>query len=224
MKPVLSAVALAALISAAAAGQDDGPRQLGAHVHGQARLSVAMDPSGLVYAELVSPAWNLYGFEGATQTEAQRETVQAVAAALNAGALITFPGRAGCTLIEHRLGEGEDDALSGDGEAPDAHDHNDHDAHDHDSHDHGAHGHDAHDHGDHDEHGHGDHSHDGHGHADVTVSWTYQCARAQAADRFEVQGLFDALPRLERVEAEAFDGRRAAVRTLTPGAAGLVLE
>lgn len=210
MKPVLSALALAALISAAAAGQDEGARQLGAHVHGQARLSVAMDPSGLVYAELVSPAWNLYGFEGAAQTEAQRETVQAVAAMLNAGALITFPGRAGCTLIEHRLGEGGDDALSGGGQAPDVHDH--------DVHDHG------HDHGDQDEAGHGDHSDDPHDHADVTVSWTYQCARAQAADRFDVQGLFDALPRLERVEAEAFDGRRAAVRTLMPGAAGLVLE
>lgn len=208
MKTAMTAVltAMGAAFTLAGAGAAQEPmRQLGVHVHGQARLSVAMDSSGLVFAELESPAFNLYGFEGAARTDAQRETVQAVAAALNTGALIAYPDRAGCALVEHRLG---------DGQAPHAHDH------------------DAHDDAEAGATGHGGYSHDGHGHnapddpdhADVTVSWTYQCDRAQAADRFDVQGLFDALPRLERVEAEAFDGRRAAVRTLTPGAAGLVLE
>jgi len=58
----------------------------------------------------------------------------------------------------------------------------------------------------------------------VTVSWTYQCERAEAATRFDAGGVFAALPRLETINAEAFDGSRAAVRALTPQDAVITLD
>jgi hypothetical protein len=187
-------------------------RQLGAHVHGAAQMSVAIDASGLVYAELTSPAWNLYGFEAAPQSDAQRETVRAVAAALSEHGPIAFPGRAGCTLSEVQIAGGVDGEAELEAEV---------EGHGHD-HDHDQTGHDHHD--DHFDHDHDHADHDDHAHQDVTVSWTYQCERAEAADRFDAAGLFAALPRLETLQAEAFDGRRAAVRMLTPGAAAFRLE
>lgn len=50
------------------------------------------------------------------------------------------------------------------------------------------------------------------------------CERAASASRFDADGVFQTLPRLERLEVEAFDGARAAVRTLTPGDAGIALD
>ena len=66
MKTLLASAALAALASGAGLAQEAETRQLGAHVHGEARLSVAIDPaSGLALAELSGGAWNFCGFERA---------------------------------------------------------------------------------------------------------------------------------------------------------------
>jgi len=222
MNTLFASAALAALISSAALAQESETRQLGAHVHGEARLSVAIDPaSGLALAELSGAAWNFYGFEGAPQTEEQRETMAAARTTLSAEGLIAWPQRAGCALQEVSV----DAVMSGEG---DDHDHgHDHDHSHDDDHDHGDHAHDHHDHEPsdhgHDEHDH-DHGHGAHAHNDVTVSWTWMCERTAAASRFDADGVFQALPRLERLEAEAFDGTRAAVRTLTPGDAGIALD
>lgn len=218
MKILLASTALAALISGAAFAQESETRQLGAHVHGEARLSVAIDPaSGLAVAELFGAAWNFYGFEGAPQTEQQRETMAAVRTALSAEGLIEWPERAGCSLQEVSV----DAMMSGEGDDHDHdHDHSHDDDHDHGDPAHDAHAHEPSDHGhDHDDHDHGEHAHN-----DVTVSWTWMCDRAAAASRFDADGVFQALPRLEALEAEAFDGTRAAVRTLTPGDAVITLN
>lgn len=213
MKTLTLAVITAASLSAVAAAQDSPVRQLGAHVHGEASLSVALDASGLVYAELDGAAWNFYGFERAPASDAERDTIRAVRLAVSQEAMIVFPERAGCTLSEVSV-DATLTTLGGDH----AHDHDhgaDH-AHD-DDHDHG------HDHGETQApDASGDSYEDDHG--NVTVAWTYQCARAAAADQFDAAALFEALPRLERIEAEAFDGRRAAVRTLTPGDAAMRLD
>lgn len=221
--PVLLAGAAASLLTASAFAQDGEMRQLGAHVHGDARLSVAIDPeSGLALAELSGAAWNFYGFEHAPRTEAERETVAAVRSSLAQEDLIAWPDRAGCTLSEVAV----EAAMTGSGGESDHGDHGD-DDHDHGDHDHGApdHGH-AHE----DDHG-SDHGHEHDpdhgaeaGHSDVTASWTYQCDRIEAAGRFDAAGVFSALPRLERINAEAFDGTRAAVRTLTAQDAVITLD
>ena len=222
---VLTAGAAASLLTASAFAQDGEMRQLGAHVHGEARLSVAIDPeSGLALAELSGAAWNFYGFEHAPRTEAERETIAAVRSSLAREGLIVWPDRAGCTLSEVAL----EAAMTGSGDESD---------HGDDDHDRGDHDHGDHDHGDHD-HGHAhddDHGSDhGHehdpdhgaeaGHSDVTASWSYQCERIGAAGRFDAAGVFSALPRLERINAEAFDGSRAAVRTLTAQDAVITLD
>lgn len=223
MKILFTSAALGALACGAALSQDGEIRQLGAHVHGEARLSVAIDPSGLALAELTGAAWNFYGFEAAPLTEAQRQTMDEVRSALSAEGLIAWPQRAGCDLeeitVNAMLSGGADevnhdhDHGHGDehGDAYDEHDHapshHDHQASEHES---GRHGHDD--------------EAAAHAHNDVTVSWTWRCARVEAADRFDAAALFDALPRLEQIEAEAFDGRRAAVGTLSPDAAGLRLQ
>ncbi|MCR9130337.1 MAG: DUF2796 domain-containing protein [Alphaproteobacteria bacterium] len=233
MKTLFASAALAALMSGAAVTQEGETRQLGAHVHGEARLSVAIDPaSGLALAELSGAAWNFYGFERAPETDAERETIASVNAALSEPGLIAFPERAGCTLAQtdiagaggdHDHNHGHDGDHGHDHEADHDHGHADHEAHG-SEHDHG-HGHEDHeDHGSDHGHDHGGHDHAEHAHTDIAVSWTYQCERADAASRLDAAGVFTALPRLESVEAEAFDGTRAAVRTLTPDDAVITLD
>lgn len=185
-------------LAAPAAAQSDGLRQLGAHQHGAAQLAIAADASGAVLAELTTPAFNLYVFEHAPRTDAERAVVAEAARALSSGAMLGFPERAGCTLAETRIS-----GADGDHDAEDHH-HDEDDAHDHD-HDHA---HDDHDH----EH---EHDHDAGGHADIVVSWSYACANTGAINRVELGGLFGAFPAFETVETQFFDGARAAAADLT---------
>lgn len=219
-----SAAALASSAQASAQDLSGGgeSRQLGAHIHGEAQLSVALDASGLIYAELSSPAWNLYGFEGEPASEEQRQRAIDIHVRLSQSGLLAWPARADCTLSETAIAGGvrHEGAHSGhdDDELHPDPDHPGHDHHGPDNHDHGDHDHDHHDHGDHDQ-GAGDASH-----SDVVVSWTYQCARIQSAGRIDAAGLFEALARLETIQAQAFDGGFAAVRTLSRDDAVLTLD
>ena len=248
LRHVFSTAAAAALCAAGAHAQpadEGGMRQLGAHVHGAAELIAAADPDGLVVAELSSAAWNLYGFESTAETDAQRETVQAVRARLAEPGLIVFTDAAGCTLTDTSVSGGpqpgenghdhahhdhDGDHAHGDhGDATDHEGHADHGDHDHgDAHDHGeAHDHDhAHDHGDgHDHeagHDHGD-GHD-HAHSDVVVSWSFQCTAPERLAGLDLSGLFTAFDRLERLEVQYLDAGGAAARQLTPADSRLPLD
>jgi hypothetical protein len=77
MKTLITSAAVAALLGGAALAQEGQTRQLGAHVHGEARLSVAIDDSGLAFAELTGAAWNFFGFEaeGANRRTARNHPV-----------------------------------------------------------------------------------------------------------------------------------------------------
>lgn len=201
-------IAASATVSSAQSLSGGESRQLGAHVHGEARLSVALDASGLAYAELSSPAWNLYGFEGAPQTAEQRDHAAQINARLSRSDLIAWPARADCALMQAKIEGGvEGGEVRADAAPPET----GHDDHDDRGHDHGDHSHDHHDEA-------------GAGHNDVIVSWSYQCERIQSVGRFDAAALFQALPRLETLDAEAFDGRRAAVRTLSPEDAVITLD
>lgn len=196
LKTMCFAAAAAALTSAASADAQT-PRQLGAHVHGDAELAVALDrENGALLVELSGPAYNLYGFERAPQGDDEHAIVDAANARLQAGGLIAFSQAAGCSLVETAISGGP----GGD--------------HAHDDHGHDDHGHDGHDHDGHD-HGQGGQDDDEHGHSDIVVSWTYACTQPAAINQIDAGALFEAFSGLERLEAQFFDGVDAAAGALT---------
>ena len=177
-------------LAAPAAAQSDSLRQLGAHQHGVAQLAFAADASGAVLAELTTPAFNLYVFEHAPRTDAERAVVADAARALSSGAMLSVSERAGCTLTDTRISGASDQH---------AHDHE----HEHD--------------GEADDHDHAhDHDHAAGGHTDIVVSWSLDCADTDAINRVDLGGLFAAFEAFETVEVRFFDGARAAAADLTP--------
>lgn len=230
LRHVLSAAA-AAVFAASASAQEDGMRQLGAHVHGAAELIAAADPSGLVVAELSSAAWNLYGFESAPTSEDQTSIVEAVRARLAEPGLVAFSDAAGCTLTDTAIVGGPQAAGDHDHHGDHDHGHGDHDhgdhGHGHDDHDHSDHGHEDHDHGDHGhdlDHADHDHGAEGRGHSDVVVNWTFQCETPGRLARLDLSGLFASFDRLESVEVQYLDADGAAAGQLTPASASLTLD
>mgnify|MGYP002725652694 CR=1 FL=1 len=218
----------ACLLSSPALAQD-GMRQLGAHVHGAAQLAVAADSDGAVLAELTTPAYNLYVFEHAPETAADRAVVSEAARTLSGASMIALSGAANCTLTGTQVGGGPDVAADHDHEHEHEHEHEHGDHHDadHDDQDHHHnedHHHEAtHDHGE-DEHTHAHDEDAGLGHADVVVSWTFECARPARLSEVDLSGLFAAFPQFETLEVQYFDGARAAARDLTPARPVLTLD
>jgi hypothetical protein len=198
----LSASLSAGLSAGAASAESESLRQLGAHVHGAADLIAAADPDGLLIAELSSPAYNLYGFEGAA-SPGRMDGVATVTGRLAEPGLVSFGEAAGCTLTDTTITGAPQPGDSA--EEPHEHDHGHQDAHDHDH----GHGHD-----------HGDEA----GHGDVIVSWSFQCERPDRLGALDLSGLFTAFERLEQVEVQYLDASRAQARTLTPDAATLRLN
>lgn len=227
----------ACMLSTPALAQD-GMRQLGAHVHGAAQLAIAADSDGAVLAELTTPAYNLYVFEHAPETDEERAVVNEAARTLSGPSMLVLSRAANCTLTGTQVGGGPGVAAphDHDHEHEHEHEHEDHhdadrddqDAHDHDHDTDGHHHGDDHDHEAHD-HGNGEHTHDhdddaGHGHADVVVSWTFDCARPARLSDVDLSGLFEAFPQFETLEVQYFDGARAAARDLTPARPVLQLD
>ena len=108
-----SALILLALAADAAAAE----RERAAHVHGVARLNVAIEGQ-TVEMELMSPGADIVGFEHAPETAAQRAAVVSAAAALEDGAaLFAFPPEAGCRLSRAEVESALLDRDHGEGEA-----------------------------------------------------------------------------------------------------------
>ncbi len=189
-------LALAAtLLACPALAHKEGHRQAGAHVHGLASLSVALDGNTLS-VELESPLDSLVGFEHAPKNDAERKALDGAVATLKDPAkVIALPAAAGCKT-------GEADIHLPDSFGPGGHAHDD------------GHKHDAKD-------GH-DHGH-GHGHADLTASYSFTCATPSALDKAEL-ALFKAFPRMEKVEATVLAGTAQKAASLTPKRASLDLR
>lgn len=105
-KPILAAILLALSSAATAAGHDHG-----AHVHGEARLEVAVDGKA-ISLRLESPLANLLGFEHAPNTDRQRAQAKALLAELRRGDQLFVPTpAAACRLaaaeIEAPMLEGQ---------------------------------------------------------------------------------------------------------------------
>jgi len=128
-----------------------------AHVHGEARLDVAID-GGTLTLMLEAPADSLVGFEHAPRNARERAAVAKARQALERPAALFVPSpAAACTAKAAKL----ESPLF---EKAAAHEHDKHDDHAHEK----------------------DHEHE-HGHADVDGEFVFQCARPEALRDLDVR-------------------------------------
>jgi len=111
------------IVSISSASADDhGHRQLGAHVHGQGTLDIAIEANKIAM-ELVAPGMDIVGFEHVATTDAQKEAVEKAKAKLaDVAAIFKFPAAAACKVdtvaVEnrketHHPGDEDDDDKPG---------------------------------------------------------------------------------------------------------------
>ena len=94
----LAAAVIVIGLGSQAWAQDEPQRQLGAHAHGQGKLSVAIERRS-VGMELEVPGSDIVGFEHAAKTAEQKAAVTKARAALAKPlALFKLPDAAGCKL------------------------------------------------------------------------------------------------------------------------------
>lgn len=169
---VLGRRALAALVAGGVlAGLSAGAWAGKAHVHGAARLDIAVEPTRITLF-LETPLENLLGFERAPRTDAERAAADAMLARLRAfDGLLRVDGAAGCKPGAVRI---DVPALAQGGAAPDK---------------------------------------DKDGHADLEAQFEFVCAAGTKAGFVEV-GLFDAFPRLARIELQLVGPRGQLKATL----------
>ena len=155
-------------------------RKMDAHIHGAGDLNIAIDGNKIAM-ELITPGYDITGFEYKASTEAEKAAVAKAIGQLEDGnALFQFSAGANCALDsaaseieyehdEHAHEKHDDHAHENhDDHAHEKHDdhaHENHDDHAHENHDNHDHEkHDDHAHEKHDEHAHDDHAHDDHAH------------------------------------------------------------
>lgn len=211
--PTLFALGLVALATSA---QAETERQLGAHEHGAALLTLAAENQTLAVS-LDTPAYNLVGFEQAPASDAQRDQVgSALATLARADAVLDLPAAAQCTLVTHAV-----EAATWEGiDAHDDHDEEHHDEHadeHHDDHDHEHEDEHSDDHAHEDEH-HEDHERDHakNAHSDVLVEWTYRCENLDALRTVTVSA-FEHFPNLTDLQVQYLGDDWQGAAQLTPG-------
>ncbi|QGL80750.1 hypothetical protein GPNADHDJ_00019 [Stenotrophomonas maltophilia] len=85
------------LLLAASTAQAHDVRQLGAHVHGQATVDVALDQQTLEFA-LQAPGIGILDFERPPANAAEQAALARATALLQSGSWVTLPTAAGCRL------------------------------------------------------------------------------------------------------------------------------
>lgn len=198
IRTLLVATLLAGPAGAPAAQHDEhaGPEEHGAHVHGSARLTAALEGSRLVI-ELVAPAADIVGFEHESRDgDDHRQVRRAVARLRRASELFDLPAAARCRLDTADI----DSALLVDR------------AGGHHEPDDGAHaaeprhtGHAEHDEGLDREAG---------GHTDFEVAYRFACEKPAAVDRVTVE-LFRHFPSLGEIDAQFVGPRGQGATELT---------
>lgn len=168
-------------------------RQHGAHVHGQATGTLAVDAHRLTLS-LVMPGMNLVGFEHAPVDDAQREHLHAVGQALQSGGWLEFDPDGECRIdrIELAMPGFDDERHSHDADHAHHHDHGDRDRHRHDV--------DGHAH----RHGRGEH----HEHAEFRIEVEIDCVRVQRLSWIELD-LFENYPANEEIRMDVLTETRA---------------
>lgn len=210
--PTLFALGLVALATSAHAETE---RQLGAHEHGAALLTLAAENQTLAVS-LDTPAYNLVGFEQAPANDAQRDQIESALATLaRAGAVLDLPTAVQCTLVAHAV---DADNWEGIRVLDDNDEYHDQDAEHHDNH--------AEEH--YDEHEDEHHEGDDHGdteraHSDVLVEWTYRCENLDALRTVTVSA-FEHFPNLADVQVQYIGDDWQGGAQLTPASSRLTLN
>jgi len=145
-----------ALLLAAPVSAEEAHRQLGAHVHGHGKLSMAVEGTR-VELELDAPGMDILGFEHAASTPEQTAALEAAKKRLSEPlTLFKLPDAAACKVAKAEVKLESEHAHEGE-----------HESAEHEDKDHGA--------GDHDD----DHDHEGHdhaGHSEFHATYTLDCA------------------------------------------------
>lgn len=184
------AVALAAPgWAAAAAAEEHGHRQHEAHVHGEARLDVALEGKGLVM-QLDSPAVNIVGFEHPPSLPEESSAIERATRLLNDGAALFVPApEAKCRLASAKVtSEGMDPGAPAEAEA-------DHAEADHEDADH----------------------EEGHHHAEFQAEYHFDCGAPERMNSLEVR-LFGPFPGTHKVHVQLVTPKVQAAADLTPDA------
>jgi ABC-type Zn2+ transport system substrate-binding protein/surface adhesin len=194
---------LAAAVATPALGHEHEHehRSHGAHEHGAAQLNIVLDGQALL-VELISPAYNVVGFEHAPRDAAQHEAVRRAAEILaDPRRVLVLPAEAACSPAHTRV---VSELLS-------AAKHDQAHSHQHDKHSHHEHGHDHH--GDHQ---HGDHEH-GDAHAEFHATYEMICRTPKALRQLEVR-LFELFPASERLDVQIITAQGQSRQVLRQGA------
>jgi hypothetical protein len=187
----------------------NGFRHHEAHVHGVARMNVALEGDAL-FIELISPAANIVGFEHAPRTTEQKAAVRKALETLKSGmALFTPPADAGARLVESKV---ESDISDDDQHSPETghnHGHN---------HDHGprhksaSQAPDHHGHSPADDHEH-DHDHDHH--SDFRAQYHFVFQHPEKLKHLEVMA-FRVFPGIAHIEVQLLTGAKQTALKLSP--------
>ncbi len=195
-KRLLSSLLLIAFTIICGAGLGSAEtRHHGAHVHGMAKLNIALDGNELLL-ELTSPAANIVGFEHAPGTEKEKHAVHEAVELLEDGEkMFSFTAGAECRLHEARVISD----MTGEH----------HDEEDRDRKEHGK-PHKGHDdapkkHGHQDEEHIENHTEEPHGQGDVhsefQVTYHFECGNPDRLKSVDVL-LFSAFPGFEEIEVQ----------------------
>ena len=162
---------IAALMLTTAAHADE-TRELGAHVHGEGRLDIAIDGTAVALS-LAVPGADVVGFEHAAETDEEQAAVEAAVATLERPLdLFVMPEAAGCAVTSADVAVVTEEA--------DDHDHD----HDHD------HGHD-----------HGEDEGKEATHSEVEAEYLLTCAAPEALDRIDF-AWFEAFPNSQELAVQ----------------------
>jgi Protein of unknown function (DUF2796) len=181
---LILATTLFVCLFAAAAFAEEAHRQLGAHVHGESHLAIALEGNKLSM-ELTSPAADIVGFEYEPSSGEEKAAMEEAKGVLSSPLdLFVMPSGAGCTVssarVEHVLEEHHDEEdgeyYMDDGEHAGAH---------------AA----AEDHQD-------GHEHDEGMHSEFHASYELNCQEPARLDRIEF-GFFDKFPNAQIVDVQA---------------------
>ena len=187
------------------AGGDHQHRSHGAHVHGEAELTLVLEGNALEMS-LESPAVNIVGFEHKAATAEQAHAVEEAEALLkSAQKLFTFSGTH-CDVKEAQVDVSalENKELDHHGHHEDKHEHHHEDEHKH-------HAHHDDDHGHHDK-GHG---HDA-THSEVTADYKFSCAQGAKLTSITVE-LLEKFPGIEEMDVMWITSAGQGAAELTAG-------
>ncbi|MFC3851831.1 DUF2796 domain-containing protein [Salinispirillum marinum] len=156
---------------------DDDQRQLGAHVHGVATMTIAQDGGDFV-VELNTPSINVVSFEHLPNTDAQRSELEQALTLLQDASNLVELTRAGACELEDIHVTSEQLAAMGYSSSGTKDDH----GHDHDDHAHDDHGHDER-------------------HSDFVVEYTFHCDEPSRVIGAHLP-VFEAFPSFETIDVQ----------------------